>query len=300
MTSIKNIDLKDFRQSGAGANGCSYDSLSDPDLMVKLYNCDYPVAAIHEELEVAEKVFRLGIPSPKPGELVTDGDRFGILFRRIRSKRSFSRMLSDEPERVEEFTREFAGWCKKIHNTVCPEGLFPDAKEQFLDLLDKNPWITGNCRSRMEDFIRNVPDAGACLHGDMHFGNVLSTLPPGAPLSWKHDCYFIDLGYFCRGCPLFDIGMVQCICLYCDEEFRQKEFHITGELAAKAWNIFLDEYFFGEDHLADRYFGPGKTIDAVSREIIPYMCCKFLLVGYNVGSMPPNYMKIISDTFGRD
>lgn len=296
---IRSIDLKEFRKSGSGANGTSYDSIKDLGLMMKLYNPDYPFAPILKEVEVAKKVYDLGVPSPRPGTLVTDGLRTGILFERICSKRSYSRMLADEPERVEEFSRDFAVRCKDLHSRECPEGMFPDAKAQFLDLLEKNPWIEGRCHDAMATFISSVPDAGTCLHGDLQFGNAISTLPKGAPLSTPHKFFFIDLGYFSRGCPLFDLGMTQCICLYCDEDFRQKEFHITGELSAKAWDFFLDEYFFGEEHLAERYFGPGQTIQSVSRAIIPYMCCTFLLVGYNVGSMPPHYMKIIQETFGK-
>ena len=50
---IEKINLQDYVQSGEGANGASYDCLSDPDVMVKLYNMSYPLQPVYDELEVA-------------------------------------------------------------------------------------------------------------------------------------------------------------------------------------------------------------------------------------------------------
>lgn len=290
------IDLKDYRQSGEGANGASYDSLTDPSIMVKLYNADYPVHTISSELEVARKVYDLGIPSPEPGELVTDGSRIGIRFRRIVGKRSYSRMLADEPERIDEYTREFARCCKRLHSVVCPQGVFPDAKEQFLDLLSKVNQ-SESIKRNMAEFIKSVPDSVLALHGDMHIGNAISTLPKGQPLDSPHDVFFIDLGYFSCGCPLFDLGMMMNICLSADEEFRQHDFHLKGEFTREVWKIFAEEYFFGPEKLGEKWFGKGQTVESVTRLLNPYQCCKLLLVQYNLGFMPPHYQEVMDKSF---
>lgn len=292
------VDMSLYRKSGEGANGSSYDSLSDESVMLKMYNADYPTDTIFSEQEVARKVYDLGIPSPEPGEIVTDGERIGIKFRRVVGKRSYSRAFADEPERVEEYAREYARLCKKLHSTECPEGLFPEAKPQFLHLLEADTAFTPEEKAVMEAFIRNVPDCGTAIHGDMHFGNALTTLPKGAPITDPHDVLFIDLGYFARGCPLFDMGMMENICLICDEEFRVHDFHVTGELTAKVWRYFVDEYFFGPEALAEKWFGPGQTIESVTEAIYPYQAIKLLLVEYNIGFMPDHYIDFICQVFG--
>lgn len=284
---IERIDLSRYLRTGEGANGSSYDSIDDPDLMVKLYNADYPKDTIYEELDVARKVWSIGVKSPEPGELVTDGQRLGIRFRRIIGKRSYSRMLADEPDRTEEFAREFARACREIHSTECPEGLFPEAKHQFRHLLEADKAFSPVVRKRIADFIDSVPEATTALHGDMHIGNLISTLPKGAPLSTPHDIYFIDLGYFSRGCPLFDLGMTLNICLHCDEGFRFNDFHIHGDQTAEVWKYFVDEYF------------EGRLTAAQAEELVlPYECLKLLLVEYNIGFMPDNYVDLILKVFG--
>ena len=73
------IDIADYEVAGAGANGLSYNHKTDPDLMLKLYNPGKRQQALSEML-VARKVYEAGIPSPEPGDFVTDGERYGILF----------------------------------------------------------------------------------------------------------------------------------------------------------------------------------------------------------------------------
>lgn len=280
---IIKINLEEYRKSGAGANGTSYDCIADKSVMLKLYNQDYPTDTIFRELEVARKVYELGVSSPEPGELVTDGERIGIRFHRIVGKRSFSRMLADEPERYDELTREFARFCLKLHSIECPDGMFPDAKLQFQALLDADVYLDAEHKAKASAFLRNIPDDRTALHGDLHIGNVISTLPFGAPLSQPHELYYIDLGYFARGCPLLDLGMMRCVCVSSDEEFRQNEMHFDAALGAKIWTSFVDEYFEGR-----------LTVEEADALIIPYQALKCFLIEYNLnGFLPLNYEKLV-------
>lgn len=289
---------KDYRKSGEGANGDSYDCLADENIMLKLYNPGYPVRMIEEELELARKVYDLGIPSPEPGQLVTDGKRVGIRFQRVIGKRSYARMISQEPQRLEEYTREFAGYCKKLHSTPCPDGMFPDAKQQFRHFLNLDRVFDDSEKSLMDDFIDMVPDCKTAVHGDMHIGNLISTLPAGAPLSQEHTVNFIDLGLFAQGCPLLDIGMMQIVCFFSDEEFRRESFHLTGDQTHAVWDVFVDEYFYSDDHAAEKWFGPGATPQAVFDGIRPYSSLKLFLVAHNSGVLFPHFEQVIRQTFG--
>jgi len=281
---------KDYRQSGEGANGASYDCISDPGIMVKMYFPEYPVQPIFDELEVARKVYDLGIPSPEPGEIVTDGTRLGIRFRRIVGKRSFSRMLADEPERTEEFARELARWFKKIHSVECPEGMFPDGKQQFRDMLRQLKGLTEEESAFLGKLIDEMPDAKTALHGDMHFGNIITTLPKGAPLSDPHETYFIDLGYFSQGHPLLDLGMMMSICVYSTEEFVFHDMHIHKEQAREVFGYFIDEYFFGDDRIAEKWFGHGQTPETIMEILRKSYCVKSILIAFNIGSPLPEFL----------
>lgn len=283
------INLEDYRQSGEGANGASYDSISDPEIMVKLYNETYPVQPIFDELEVARKVYALGVPSPEPGVIVTDGKRLGIRFRRIVGKRSFSRMFADEPERAEEFAREMARHCKALHSLECPEGVFPDAKQQFREMLAQLSCLSEAQRAFLGRLVDGMPDGKTALHGDMHMGNIITTLPKGAPLSTPHETYFIDLGYFAQGTPIIDLGMMANICQYSTEEFVSHDMHISKALAGRIYDFFIDEYFFAADAIAEKWFGPGQTLASIKEKLRKAYCVKAILITFNLGFLLPEF-----------
>jgi len=289
------IDINDYVQTGAGANGSSYDSKFDHDIMVKLYNTNYPVQPIFDELEVAQKAYSIGVPSPAPGEIVTDGERLGIRFKRIAGKRSFSRMFADEPERTEEFARYFARFCKKLHSIECPEGMFPNGKDLCRNMLGQMDFFTADEKAFLYKLIDELPEATTALHGDMHIGNVICTLPKGAPLSSPHETYFIDMGYFSYGYPLLDLGMMMSIGHYSSEEFIKSEMHITKAHSEQILEYFLDEYFFAEDKLADKWFGAGQTMDSLLRNLRKSFCLKSILIAFNMGYNLPEFERVLHD-----
>lgn len=282
------IDLQDFRQSGEGSTGFSYDCISDSNLMVKMYNPEYPTNQIVKEVELARKVYNLGVPSPEPGTLVTDGKRTGIAFRRIVGKRSFSRIFADEPERIEEFSREFARYSLKLHSIECPPGLLPDIKDEYRRMLEIDKVFTNAEKQVILDHIRDSEDGNKALHGDLHFGNIISNIPFGAPLTTPHDVYFIDLGSFCKGHPYFDLGMLLNICLYSDDEYLLHDFHVHRSAAVLCWEAFVDEYFGGK-------LTPGQAEELLR----PYMALKMILVDYLLGGvLPPDCERSIRSIFG--
>lgn len=290
---IAKIDLNDYRLSGEGSTGNSYDCISNPDMMLKLFNPDYPVQPVYDENEIAKKVYAMGVPSPEPGAIVTDGNRIGILFRRVKGKRSFSRMLADEPERTEEFSREFARICKSLHSMECPEGFFPDIKDVLRTSLERAEAYSDKEKTFLAGLIDEFPDGMNAIHGDLHIGNVICTLPKGAPLSDPHDTYFIDLGFFSHGHPLLDIPGMMGTCGYGLEEFITHDLHISLQQARDVYKYFFDEYFFAQDRIADKWFGPNQTRDSVKRILDRAFCVKFITVTYVLGFKLPEYDEVL-------
>jgi len=262
------IDISLFEKSGEGANGSSYNSKTDPDVMVKMYNLGYDVSTIVTEAEVARKVYDLGIASPEPGQLVTDGERIGIMFRRIPGKVSFARALADNPQRCKELATQFAHMCRKLHSTECPEGLFPTAKAQYMALLDADTAFTAEEKGRIAAFINATPDCRTAVHGDMHFGN--------AVLDGEGKGLWIDLGYFACGYPMFDLGMTYIVTHHNSDEFTFENFHIHNPLALEFWNNFIPVYLGTDD---------PEAIAEKEREIQAFAALKTLLIEYNCGGV---------------
>ena len=263
MTGAAFVDMAGYVRGASGSDSVIYHAVSDSGVLIKLYKPGYPVEAVKAEIDTASKVWDMGLPCPEPGDLVTDGQRLGIRYGRIAGKRSYSQMFAEEPGRTEELARELAAACRKLHSTVCPEGMFQDISQRYLTMLDEAD-LPESEKAGLRKFIESVPAAGTVLHGDLHTGNVVSTLPKGTALDAQHEVKFIDLDRFCCGNPLWDLGMMRYACIDAPEVYRIEKLHIHGAQAAEIWEYFAQEYFKES----------GMTFDKIEELVKPF--CKVI------------------------
>ena len=257
MEAIK-ISLDDYVLSGGGANGESYDHKSDPSVMLKLY---FPgkIQQPLDEMNLARKVYAMGIPTPEPGDyVVTEDGRYGIRFHRILGKKSFARAIGDDPSRVAEYAEQFAELCLGLHATRVDTGAFENVKDRYYRLLEENPFFTTPEKDKLGKFISDVPDEDTAIHGDLQFGNVIFA---------GDKRYFIDLGDFCYGNHMFDVGMVYLTTYLSDEDFIREAFHMPKAVAMQFWQ-----------HFAPAYFGPGRSLEDITEEVSPFAGLKTLIV----------------------
>jgi len=275
----KLINLDDYVRTGEGANGASYNHKSDPNIMMKMYFRNFEAAAL--ELEVAKKVYNMGIPTPEPGDLVTDGKQMGIRFRRIEGKKSYSRACGDNPERAEEYGKEFARMCKKLHSVHVDTTRFENVKDRLYKMLDANPDFTPEQKQKIRAFIQAAPDTDTAIHGDLQFGNGIFT----EDANGKRTSYFIDLGDFCYGYPMFDIGMVYLCCCLNDESWTQEVNHMSNATAARFWDGFAAEYF-----------GPDANMEEVMKEVKIYAGLKTLIIERDTHCPMPQFRAMLEGT----
>ncbi|MBR1929345.1 MAG: TIGR02172 family protein [Paludibacteraceae bacterium] len=273
------INMDDYVQSGEGANGASYNHKTDPSVMLKMYFKNFEFAK--KELELAQKVYAIGIPTPEPGDLVTDGERMGIRFKRLEGKRSYARAVGDDPSKAEEYGREFAMMCKQLHEVHLDTTQFPNVKDHYLKLLAQNPFFTAEQKEKIHNFIKNAPDSDTALHGDLQFGNALF-VDKQTNGELHRERYFIDLGDFCYGYPMFDLGMVYDCCCISDEGFVKEAFHMDRQTAVRFWKAF-----------APVYFGPDADLEEKEKEVRIYAGLKTLIIERDTGCAMPDFRALL-------
>ena len=272
MEAIK-ISLDDYVLSGGGFNGESYDHKADPSIMLKLY---FPgkIQQPLDEMKLARKVFDLGIPTPEPGEyVVTEDGRYGIRFRRILGKKSYSRATGDNPDGVAQYATEFAQMCLHLHSTHVDTRQFENVKDRYYRLLEANPFFTKAEKDKLGKFIADTPDEDTAIHGDLQFSNAIFV---------GDQRYFIDLGDFCYGNHLFDVAMVYLCCNLSSDEFIRETFHMPKTLAGKFW-----------DHFAPVYFGADANIKEINEQIRPYAGLKTLIIERDSNCPMPEFREAL-------
>jgi uncharacterized protein (TIGR02172 family) len=246
--------------------------------MLKLYFRNFEAA--EKELVLAQKVYAMGIPTPEPGDLVTDGKQTGIRFRRIEGKKSYSRACGDNPEKTEEYAQEFARLCKQLHATHVDTTQFENVKDRFYAMLDANPDFTPEQKEKIRAFIAAAPDADTALHGDLQFGNGIFVEKDGVRKQ-----YFIDLGDFSYGYYMFDLGMVYLCCCLNNEEWTQDVNHMSNATARRFWDAFAREYF-----------GPEADLEQVEKEVRVYAGIKTLMVERDTHCPMPQFRAMLEGT----
>jgi len=272
MKAIK-ISLDDYVLSGGGANGESYDHKSDPSVMLKLY-LPGKVRQPLDEMMLARKVYDLGIPTPEPGDyVVTEDGRYGIRFKRIVGKKSFTRATADEPEKVAQFAGDFARMCLDLHATQVDPTAFENVKDRYLRLLGENPFFSNEEKYKLGRFIADTPDESTAVHGDLQYSNAIFV---------GDKRYFIDLGDFCWGNHLFDVAMVYLCCCLSEETFIRDTFHLTKDLARRFWEEF-----------APVYFGADRPLKDIEEQLGPYAGLKTLIIERDTRRPMPEFREVL-------
>ena len=191
MNHYETIHLEDYFQSGEGGTAVSYTHKTRPSL-AKLYNPGFEAERAVEEFRTARTVFEMGIPTPEPYRLVTDGVRYGAEYELVPGKRSFTRIISQEPERLEEMSRTFAREAKALHAIPADTTRLRSYKQAMKRFYEEKDLVPADFKRRALAFLESVPESPTCLHGDLHIGNIITD---GKRTLW------IDVGEFSYGVP---------------------------------------------------------------------------------------------------
>ncbi len=263
----KPLDMSKYVEFGQSFLSKAYNS-TDGDSMIKVYGENVPMEVVEREKIVAKSVMLFGIPTPLVGSLYADGNFKGLDFERIEGKRSFSRIISEEPERLEEMTVRFARMCRELHSKECDTNVFADKTFFYRQTILNSKEITDEEKQKALAFLDSVPAKTTCLHGDMQLSNVIT--------NGKEDLW-IDLSDFGYGNPMFDMGMWYFLARLNDPRITENLFHFGQDTMDRIWPVFIREYF-GAD--------TSEKQAEVDAQIVPFAALHMLYIGTIYGFVP--------------
>ena len=182
---------------GQGSNGTIY--RIDKDNVVKVYKNADALQEIQKERELAKLAFVLGIPTAISYDVVRVGDSYGSEFEFLNA-RSFTRILSEEPDKLDWCVHEYVKMLRIIHSTLVPAGKFPDMKETALScagfLQNYLPLETGE---KLVSLVEAVPHDDHMIHGDYHTKNLVLQ---------NDEVLLIDMDTLAVGHPIFELASI--------------------------------------------------------------------------------------------
>lgn len=234
------IDLTDWDEFGGGAAGASFFHKTDDSIVLKLYGEEWPEQRALNEYERSCLVFKMGVSCPETYEYVTDGKRFGMISQRIKNKKSFFKILSEQPERVDEMARRFANAALKLHSTECDTSVFRPVKERY-ETAFAGMNVPTDVKEELFKLLHSFPDGTRCIHGDMQGGNIIT--------DGQKD-YWIDLGDFSYGSPTIEFSTLWHNSINIPDEKTLDMFHIHSDLHMKFTQLVF-KYYYNTDNLTE-------------------------------------------------
>ena len=256
---FERIDLDDYIQTGEGGTALTYNH-KDGKTLAKLFLPSMAADNAIREFRTSLVVYESGLPTPKPIRLITDGTRFGAEYELVKNKRSFSRIISQEPEQLVPLSERFAVLAKQIHQTPADTMRLPDMRELVRKVVDQFQNLPDAYKARIYRFLDTVPSTPTCLHGDLHIGNIIT--------DGQRDLW-IDVGDFAYGVPQWDLGMMYYAANYISAERADSIFHVDNDTLRAHWKAFAPVYYGTDDEM---------VLEAEVRKLHPFIAAKLTFI----------------------
>ena len=189
------VSVEGCEEIGRGANGTIY--RIDQDNVVKVYNNADALADIQHEREVARIALVLGIPTAISYDVVRVGESYGSVFELLNA-RSFSKILTKEPDKLDWCVKEYVDMLKKIHGTLVPAGKLPDMRQTAIGWAKfLRDYLPAEAGEKLVRLVEAVPRDDHMIHGDYHTKN----------LELQGDeVLLIDMDTLAVGHPVFELA----------------------------------------------------------------------------------------------
>jgi aminoglycoside phosphotransferase (APT) family kinase protein len=185
---------RDMQILASGRTADVYVCGDDAAQVLKLFKPAMGRGAAEHEHRIAHAVFACGATAPKPGALITEGDRTGLIYQRIIGRTLLS-VLPRQPWRIVSFARLMARLHAATHQCT-PTGL-PGFREVITARLSRTGSDDASlCRRGLAE-LATLPEGASLCHGDFHPDNIMLG-PGGAVVIDWNDAY--------AGHPLSDVA----------------------------------------------------------------------------------------------
>lgn len=237
LEKIEDIDNnKEFKLISQGNTAEVY--LYDDNKILKLFRENLPIEAIKAEYEKVKYIQLKLRNAPKAYEMIKYRGRYGIIYEKIIGTDMINNMLRNLLS-VKRYSRLLARVHSELHTTKSE--LNSSVKSKLSREIDDVSLLSEEEKSRIKNYLQNLPDGDALLHFDFHPGNIIMR---------GNNPIVIDWMTACTGSPNADVARSWLLLQY-------------GELQHANWAVKKLAHFF-ERYIGKIYISEYKHLSGIS------------------------------------
>ncbi|GGB18380.1 phosphotransferase family protein [Agarivorans gilvus] len=161
------INLENLKLIGSGATADVY--LYQQTKVIKLFNNKYSLEAVHYEASIAETVSCSTIAAPKYHQIVSIGDRSGIVYDYVPGEILINQLLAKPLQSISTIKRLARAQARLNATTI--KGL-PKQAERLASLIKRTDTIP-EYQAQILQAVKQLAPAEQVCHGDFHVGNII-------------------------------------------------------------------------------------------------------------------------------
>jgi uncharacterized protein (TIGR02172 family) len=171
--------------------------------VLKLFYEWFPASAIEYEARVAQGVYASGMPSPKPGELLTLAGRLGLVYERLDGL-TMLHVFEKQPWRVKALAHQFAELHVAMHAISTCEP--PPQRERLQRKIQEAKPLSESLKQAALQELAALPHGERLCHGDFHPDNIMMTSKGPVVIDWIDVASGHPLADFTRTALLIRFG----------------------------------------------------------------------------------------------
>jgi Ser/Thr protein kinase RdoA (MazF antagonist) len=149
--------------------------------VIKLYQSPDGKAAAFREAAIQAAVEKIGLPVPAVRGVQRVGDRWGVVFERVRGT-SFAERMRDDPDAIPVYLDKLAQLHLRIHSHPAAE--LASLKGRLASGIAATNRLGEARKSALLGGLADLPDGDRLCHGDFHPMNVLGALQHPVVIDW--------------------------------------------------------------------------------------------------------------------
>lgn len=150
--------------------------------VLKLYHTWVPRSDVETERHNTLVARDAGVSVPRVDDMVSLGDRTGLVFERIDGPTLFQCIQAD-PHSIEDKARYLAELHSKLHEIRIGDRL-PSIRERLIERISRCGELAPSERVTVLDHIDRLPEGDRLCHGDFHPANVMMAPGSAVIIDW--------------------------------------------------------------------------------------------------------------------